>query len=109
MATEETNFDAIPGPTHNYGGLGAGDLASMAHGQQVSNPRQAALQGLEKMKLLCDMGISQAVLPPHERPDVGTLRRLGFGGSDAQVLESAAKFPAILAACGSASAMWAAN
>ncbi len=109
MATEETNFDAIPGPTHNYGGLGAGNLASMAHGQQVSNPRQAALQGLEKMKLLCDMGISQAVLPPHERPDVGTLRRLGFGGSDGQVLESAAKFPAILAACGSASAMWAAN
>jgi len=109
MATEETNFDAIPGPTHNYGGLGAGNLASMAHGQQVSNPRQAALQGLEKMKFLCDMGISQAVLPPHERPDIWTLRRLGFGGSDGQVLESAAKFPAILAACGSASAMWAAN
>lgn len=109
MATTETNFDAIPGPTHNYAGLAPGNLASMAHNNQRSNPRQAALQGLEKMKFLCDLGISQAVLPPHERPDVHTLRRLGFSGSDADVLGSAAKYPAILAACGSASAMWAAN
>jgi succinylarginine dihydrolase len=109
MATAETNFDAIPGPTHNYAGLSPGNLASMAHGRQQSNPRQAALQGLEKMKFLHDLGVSQAVLPPHDRPDIATLRQLGFSGLDARVLESAAKYPAILAACGSASAMWAAN
>jgi succinylarginine dihydrolase len=53
--------------------------------------------------------VSQAVLPPHERPDIWTLKRLGFSGSDAQVLDAARKYPALLAACGSASAMWAAN
>jgi succinylarginine dihydrolase len=109
MATTETNFDAIPGPTHNYAGLSPGNLASMTHGHQQSNPKQAALQGLEKMKFLHDLGVSQAVLPPHDRPDISALRRLGFGGPDAKVLESAVKYPAILAACGSASAMWAAN
>src|ERR1700677_4448317 len=97
MATTENNFDAIPGPTHNYAGLAPGNLASMAHSNQRSNPRQAALQGLEKMKFLCDLGISQAVLPPHERPDVFTLRRLGFSGSDAAVLAAAPKYPAIFA------------
>ncbi|MCW8883669.1 MAG: N-succinylarginine dihydrolase, partial [Motiliproteus sp.] len=74
------------------------------------NPRQAALQGLEKMKLLADMGLTQGFLPPHERPDLNTLRQLGFSGSDNQVLNKAAKqSPELLAACCSASSMWAAN
>jgi succinylarginine dihydrolase len=105
----EINFDAIPGPTHNYAGLSPGNLASQKHSNQSSNPRQAALQGLAKMKFLADLGVTQAVLPPHERPDVGTLRWLGFAGSDAHVLAAASRQPQILAACGSASAMWAAN
>jgi succinylarginine dihydrolase len=109
MAAIETNFDAIPGPTHNYAGLSFGNLASQSHTNQPSNPKQAALQVLEKMKFLADLGLSQAILPPHDRPDVFTLRRFGFTGSDAQVLQKAAKFPELLAACGSASAMWAAN
>jgi succinylarginine dihydrolase len=109
MPTIETNFDAIPGPTHNYAGLSVGNLASLAHTNQPSNPKQAALEGLAKMKFVADLGVSQAVLPPHERPDVWTLKRLGFSGSDAQVLDAARKYPALLAACGSASAMWAAN
>jgi succinylarginine dihydrolase len=62
------------------------------------------------MKLLSDMGLVQGVLPPHDRPDIRTLRRLGFRGSDAQILSSAArKSPFLLAACYSASSMWAAN
>jgi succinylarginine dihydrolase len=109
MPTIETNFDAIPGPTHNYAGLSVGNLASQAHTNQPSNPRQAALQVLDEMKFLADIGLSQAVLPPQDRPDIATLRRLGFTGSDADVLAKAAKHPDLLAACGSASAMWAAN
>jgi succinylarginine dihydrolase len=109
MPTIETNFDAICGPTHNYAGLSRGNLASMAHTNQPSNPRRAALEGLAKMKFLADLGVSQAVLPPHDRPDIFTLKKLGFSGSDAQVLDAARKYPLLLAACGSASAMWAAN
>jgi succinylarginine dihydrolase len=54
--------------------------------------------------------VAQAVLPPHPRPDVGALRRLGFSGSDADVLASAAKSaPELLLRVSSASAMWTAN
>jgi len=106
----EINFDGIVGPTHNYAGLSFGNLASRKHANQPSNPEQAALEGLAKMKFLADLGIRQAVLPPQERPDVAALRRLGFSGNDKQILEKAAKDdPILLAACGSASAMWAAN
>ncbi len=49
----EVNFDGIVGPTHNYSALSYGNVASMQHGKQTSNPRAAALQGLEKMKLAC--------------------------------------------------------
>src|SRR5436305_11205612 len=106
----EVNFDGLVGPTHNYAGLSHGNLASQRSRHRVSNPRAAALEGLAKMKLLADLGVRQAVLPPHERPDVGMLRRLGFSGSDADVLGKAHRAdPALLAACSSASAMWAAN
>jgi succinylarginine dihydrolase len=106
----EVNFDGIPGPTHNYSGLAEGNLAAQRHKSRVSHPRQAALQGLAKMKALADRGFAQAVLPPHERPDLAALRHLGFEGDDAVVLRSAAKTaPQLLAACSSAAAMWVAN
>jgi succinylarginine dihydrolase len=106
----EVNFDGLVGPTHNYAGLSYGNIASIRHGLTISNPRAALMQGLSKMKLLADMGLKQAVLPPQERPDLATLRRLGFRGSDSQVLEKAAKeAPEVLAACYSSSSMWAAN
>ena len=73
----EVNFDGLVGPTHNYGGLSWGNIASQRHGGDVSNPKSAALQGLGKMKLLADLGVGQAVLPPHERPDIAALRGLG--------------------------------
>ncbi|HET9764588.1 MAG TPA: N-succinylarginine dihydrolase [Casimicrobiaceae bacterium] len=106
----EANFDGLPGPTHNYSGLAEGNLASEAHKLRTSNPRQAALQGLAKMKALADRGYAQAVLPPHERPDIAVLRQLGFAGDDRTVLAAAAKTaPQTLAACSSAAAMWVAN
>ncbi|MGI9278806.1 MAG: N-succinylarginine dihydrolase [Endozoicomonas sp.] len=108
--TVEANFDGLVGPTHNYAGLSLGNIASTSNQSAPSNPKQAALQGLAKMKALHDMGLVQGVLAPHERPDVYTLRKLGFNGSDAQVLAQASRqAPKILAACSSASTMWTAN
>ncbi|MDQ6917310.1 MAG: N-succinylarginine dihydrolase [Pseudomonadota bacterium] len=113
MSMREVNFDGLPGPTHNYSGLSAGNLASERHRNQVADPRRAALQGLDKMKALADAGYAQAVLPPHERPSIGALRMLGFAGSgdsDRTILARAAReAPQLLAACSSAAAMWAAN
>ncbi|VTZ48960.1 succinylarginine dihydrolase [Methylocella tundrae] len=110
MSAEEVNFDGLVGPTHNFGGLSEGNVKSIENRGRVSNPRAAALQGLEKMRLLMALGIPQAVLPPHERPDTGVLRQMGFSGSDAAVLEAAWKAdPALVTNVSSASAMWAAN
>ena len=86
----EVNFDGIPGPTHNYAGLSPGNLAAEKHAHTVSNPREAALQGLAKMRALSARGIPQAVLPPHERPCVAALRALGFAGTDNSILTRAA-------------------
>ena len=110
MAARELNFDGLVGPTHHYAGLSAGNLASEAHAGSVSNPRAAALQGLEKMRFVAGLGVGQAILPPQPRPDLGLLRRLGFDGSDGTVLARARRSaPELLSAASSASAMWAAN
>lgn len=106
----EVNFDGLVGPTHNYAGLSHGNLASTRSRGLVANPRAAALQGLAKMKALADLGVPQAVLPPHERPHLLTLRAFGFRGSDAAVLAAAFRqAPGLLASCASASGMWVAN
>lgn len=110
MKHYEANFDGLVGPTHNYAGLSYGNVASLSNARSVSSPRSAAKQGLKKMKALHDMGLVQGVLAPQERPDVYALRRLGFQGSDAQVLQKAYKeSPAIFQAVCSASSMWTAN
>ncbi|NQD38762.1 N-succinylarginine dihydrolase [Permianibacter sp. IMCC34836] len=106
----EINFDGLVGPTHNYAGLSYGNVASMGNSSAVSNPREAVKQGLQKMYALHKLGIPQAVLPPLLRPDLATLRRLGFTGTDAQVLNKVAKQAPVLLACvSSASSMWTAN
>jgi succinylarginine dihydrolase len=106
----DVQFDGLPGPTHNYSGMSHGNLASERHAGRASNPREAALQGLAKMRAVMALGHAQAVLPPHERPHLPTLRALGFGGSDADAIARAARdAPALLSACSSASAMWSAN
>lgn len=110
MTAVEINFDGLVGPTHHYGGLGRGNVASQRSERDVSNPKAAALQGLRKMKTLHELGVLQAVVPPHDRPAMTVLRRLGFHGRDAHVLRSVQRHdPALLAACASASSMWAAN
>jgi succinylarginine dihydrolase len=106
----EFNFDGLVGPTHNYAGLSRGNLASARHVGKASNPRAAALQGIAKMRLLLRLGVGQAVLPPAPRPDVGALRRLGFSGSDEDVVAGAARGDGhLLRVTSSASSMWTAN
>ena len=113
MASREHNFDGLVGPTHNYAGLSIGNVASVAHKGQPANPRAAALQGLEKMRFVASLGVGQALLPPHERPSLRTLRRLGFRGSDEEIIVAAARDPELgdhlLRISSSAAAMWTAN
>jgi len=107
---EEINFDGLVGLTHNYAGLSEGNLASARNANTTARPREAALQGLAKMQRLRALGLSQGVLPPHERPNIAWLRSLGFSGSDAEVWEHAWKSePTIARAALASSAMWAAN
>lgn len=107
---EEINFDGIVGPTHNYAGLSEGNLASTRNRDAIARPREAALQGLAKMRRLVALGLKQGVLPPHERPNISWLRSLGFAGSDQEVWARAwAREPSIARAALAASAMWAAN
>lgn len=110
MKAREVNFDGLVGLTHHYAGLSFGNEASTKHRFQVSNPKLAAKQGLQKMKALADAGFVQAVIPPQERPNVEVLRQLGFSGSDEQVVEKAGtQAPHLLSATSSASSMWVAN
>lgn len=110
MKAREVNFDGLVGLTHHYAGLSFGNEASTKHRFQVSNPKLAAKQGLQKMKALADAGFVQAVIPPQERPNFDVLRQLGFSGSDEQVVEKAGtQAPHLLSAASSASSMWVAN
>ncbi len=110
MTYHEWQFDGLIGPTHNYAGLSPGNVASLSNAGSVSNPRAAALQGLEKMRFVQSLGIKQAFLPPQVRPVLPLLHRLGFRGTPSEVLARAHKTaPDQLAAAYSASAMWSAN
>ena len=110
MAYREFNFDGLVGPTHHYGGLAEGNRASVGHRFQVSHPRMAALQGLEKMRVLAGMGVGQAILPPLSRPRLDLLRWAGFAGTDPQIIDAALRHsPSLLSAAFSASGMWTAN
>ena len=110
MSAREVNFDGLIGPSHNYGGLSDGNLASAKNAGDVSNPREAALQGLEKMRSLLRAGLTQGVLPPLPRPNFDFLASTGFNGSDRQIIEqAAARAPRLLKVAYSASSMWTAN
>ena len=110
MTAYEVNFDGLVGLTHNYGGLSLGNIASMNSQESASNPREAALQGIAKMRTMIDRGFKQGFMPPHDRPHLPTLRQFAFTGSDAEVVEAAGKrAPMLLRNCSSASAMWTAN
>lgn len=97
---KEINFDGIIGPSHNYAGLSLGNIASASHRGQTSHPREAALQGLAKMRGNMARGLPQGFLLPLPRPN-GVL-------GDALALDGT-EDPALRAAPWSASAMWTAN
>jgi succinylarginine dihydrolase len=110
MSAREFNFDGLVGPSHNYAGLSFGNVASFNNVRSASNPRQAALQGLAKMRALAQRGFAQALLPPQARPNFRMLRKIGFSGSDADMLAQAwRESPVILACAYSAAPMWTAN
>lgn len=110
MNAYELNLDGLVGPTHNYAGLSIGNVASTSNALSVSNPRAAALQGLQKMRLLHEMGLKQGLLPPHQRPNLELLHQLGFSGTPSEQINKAYKAaPELLSACYSASSMWTAN
>lgn len=101
MPLKEINFDGIVGPSHNYAGLSFGNVASMKHAGAASEPRAAALQGIDKMRTNLALGLSQGIFLPHPRPNQRWLAELG-----ATIKEADA---ALAANAMSASAMWAAN
>ncbi len=108
--THELNLVGLPGPTHNFGGLAVGNLASDKHRFETSKPRLAAFQALDEMKLLHALGVPVAVMPPHPRPNLEVLRNVGFSGNDAEILENARKSaPELFFGAFSSSAMWTAN
>jgi succinylarginine dihydrolase len=100
MPLVEINFDGIVGPSHNYAGLSLGNLAATKNAGAPSYPREAALQGLAKMRGNMALGLVQGFFVPLPRPDVGWLERLAA---------DAATDPALVAGAWSASSMWTAN
>lgn len=106
----EINFDGLVGPTHNYAGLSFGNVASASNRDQISRPRDAALQGLGKMRAMLRAGLPQGVFPPVARPEINVLRALGFAGTDAEVWAAAFDAePALARQALAASSMWTAN
>ena len=101
MALREINFDGLVGPSHNYAGLSIGNLASAKNAGEVSRPRGAALQGLDKMRANLALGLMQGLFVPPPRPARAWLAALGTSVEQAE--------PVIAANAMSASAMWAAN
>lgn len=113
----ELNFDGLVGPTHNYAGLSFGNIASTSHQGFNSNPKAAALEGLQKMKFLHELGIKQAIIPPQLRPDIKALRNFyeSWGddcmdlSDDEMIAYTYHSRPEYLAKVYSASSMWTAN
>ena len=97
----EINFDGIVGPSHNYAGLSLGNLASARNAGHVSQPRAAALQGIDKMRSNIRLGLVQGIFVPQPRPGRAWLAELGTTISEAE--------HHIAANAMSASSMWAAN
>ena len=106
----EINIDGMIGPTHHFGGLGVGNLASLASRNQVSSPLKAAMEGLAKMEVLAGMGVEQYYLPPLERPNWRWLASIGFPGDHRDALRRCFdEEPSLLSAAYSSAFMWTAN
>jgi len=97
----EINFDGIVGPSHNYAGLSLGNLASARNAGHVSQPKAAALQGIDKMRSNIALGLVQGIFVPQPRPARAWLSELGTTVGEAE--------HHLAANAMSASSMWAAN
>lgn len=102
---KEVQLDSIVGPTHQFAGLGLGNVASIESKGEISSPKKAALEGLEKMGKVMKKGVPQLFLPPQKRPATRILKELGFE-SLKQAYEEERE---TLFACYSSSYMWTAN
>ncbi|ATW05237.1 N-succinylarginine dihydrolase [Sphingorhabdus sp. YGSMI21] len=100
-ALTEINFDGIIGPSHNYAGLSLGNIASSTNAGATAYPREAALQGIAKMRHNLELGLAQGFFIPLDRPNSGWLEALGTNVAAAE--------PHLRAVAFSASSMWAAN
>ena len=101
MALVEINFDGLVGPSHNYAGLSPGNLAATSNAGLTSRPREAALEGIAKMRANLRLGLTQGLLLPHDRPDDRWLASLATTYEEAPTHLKAQAL--------SASPMWAAN
>ena len=106
----EINVDGLIGPTHHFGGLGVGNLASQSSRFQTSSPKAAALEGVAKMELVASIGVPQLYLPPLQRPNWNWLNQVGFVGERGDVLKRCFDMsPVLLSAAYSSAFMWTAN
>lgn len=111
----EINIDALVGPTHHFGGLGVGNVASQQHAYRTSRPREAALQGLRKAALVASLGVPQYIFLPPPRPRLKWLHELGLGVDSTEHLSSEQLSAALqiapqaFSAAFSCAFMWAAN
>jgi succinylarginine dihydrolase len=106
----QVEFNGLPGPTHSFAGLAAGNLASSKSEGDTSNPRLAFKQALAKAGAIREAGAESAIILPNRRPNLRLLREAGFSGNDQQVIEQAAdQAPYLLKAAFSSASMWTAN
>ena len=101
----EVQCDGLIGPTHNYSGLSFGNVASSGNAGHISYPKMAALQGLDKMKFVHDLGCTQIILPPPLRPNLSLLKQ-AYIKEDKKLNDVQKR---IWRAAWSASTMWSAN
>lgn len=106
----EIQIDGVIGPTHHFGGLGVGNVASQQSQWRTSRPRQAALEGIAKMEHVASLGVPQYFLPPLIRPDWQLLEQHGYRGPRTEILKRCGdENPRLLSAAYSSSFMWTAN
>ncbi len=106
----EINIDGLVGPTHHFGGLGVGNVASREHQNNLSHPKQAALEGLKKSWLVASLGPPQYVFIPPVRPRLDLLSEIGFRGTvQEQLAATQSAAPRALSAAFSSAFMWMAN
>ena len=106
----EIQIDGVIGPTHHFGGLGVGNVASQRSQWRTSHPRSAALEGLAKMEQVAALGVPQFFLPPLVRPDWQFLEQHGYRGERSDILKRCSdENPKLLSAAYSSSFMWTAN